>query len=271
MEIKFGQVVDSSEEYHSKTDFIGSTSLKQMGISPGHFYEAWKGPKKESKAFDEGSAVHAVLLEQNLDGFTRRPEGIDGRTKDGKAALAELELLGKPILSADVFDSLERRLTTFVCSNEAMKKYDNATVENSFYVKDSETGLMIKARPDLYKPGIISDLKTTQNMGLFEKQVWNFGYFIQCGLYSIVTELVTGTETREFNFIVQEKTAPYGVRTFYFDRPTIGFCKDRARELLNRTAVCIQEDRFPIYDDVSSQLIVPQWVASNEFSFGEAI
>lgn len=268
--IAMGQISDTSEEYHSRAEYIGSSSLKAMVISPGHFYEAWTGPKKESKAFDEGAVVHAALLEQNLNQFVRRPDDLDLRTKVGKERMVEITEGGiKRMIDAAVYDSLYRRISTFVDSTETMKKFDGAKIEQSFYVRDPETNLLIKARPDLYKPGVISELKTTQNMKMFEKQVWNLGYFIQCGFYSLVTELVTGTETREFNFIAQEKTAPYGVKVFYFDRSTVAFCKNKARELLNRAAVCIHENSFPIYDDVSTQIQIPNWVLSNEFSFGE--
>jgi hypothetical protein len=82
--MKTGMYLDSSEVYHAE-EHLGSTSVKQMKVSPAHFYEAWKGHKKESKAFDEGTAVHSVLLEQDMSKFIRRPDGIDGRTKDGKA------------------------------------------------------------------------------------------------------------------------------------------------------------------------------------------
>lgn len=269
--MKIGKYNDSSEIYHSEPH-IGSSSLKQMLLSPGHFLEAWKGPKKESKAFDEGNAVHSVLLEQNLDGFLRRPDGIDARTKEGKEKLKELEATGKIILSGEIFDSLERRLSEFVKSNSAMSKYNNAEIEQSFYVKDPETGLFVKARPDIFKPGMISDLKTTANMATFEKQVFNLGYHIQCGLYCLVSELVTGSEILIYSFIVQEKTAPYGVKVFNFDQATINFCKQKARELLNRASICISENNFPLYDDVEKNIQIPNWVLSNELTiFDEVI
>lgn len=266
--MKLGIHKDSKTEYHSLEN-LGSTSIKGMAISPGHFLEAWKGPKKESDAFDEGNVVNDVLLEQSLDTFVRRPDGIDGRTKDGKAALQELEATGKTIIKADVFDSLERRLSTFIQSVEAMKCYDHADVEMSYYAKDPITGLFIKARPDISKPGLLSDLKTTQNMRMFERQIWNLGYFIQCGFYSIVVELTTGIPVKEFKFIAQEKTAPYGVQVFKFDSETVSFCRERARELLNRAAVCIEANHFPIYDDVVKQVVVPPWVEYKGLSFEE--
>jgi hypothetical protein len=268
--MRTGIFLDSNEAYHEEKH-IGSTSLKQMAISPAHFNEALNGPKKESKSFDEGQVVHSVLLEQSLDGFIKRPDGLDARTKEGKAKLAELEATGKKVIASDVFDSLERRLTAFVNSTESMKLYNGAEIEKSHYAKDPSTGLFIKCRPDIYSNGKITDLKTTSNMVGFERQIYSYGYHIQCGLYSIVTELTTGSEVSEFNFIVQEKSAPFGLKVFSFSKSEVDFCKSKARELLNRASVCMSENKFPSYDDVKNRLAIPTWVVTGEFSFDEAI
>jgi hypothetical protein len=268
--MKIGIFRDPDEVY-SSLEHIRCSALKGMATSPGHFLHLWKGPKVQKKAWDLGRAVHSVLLEQSLDGFVRRPDGVDGRTKDGKAQLEALAATGKIVITGEEHDSMEQRLGTFAGSSEAMICYDNSFVEMSHYAQDPVTGLYIKARPDIQRPGFIADLKTTANMGLFEKQIWNYGYHIQAGFYSLVTEITTGEQVTEFKFIAQEKTAPYGVRVFSFDKATIAFCKEKARELLNRASVCIKEDRFPIYDDVVKKIVPPMWVYGDEFNFEEAI
>lgn len=268
--MKTGIFTDSSEEYHNQAH-IGSTSLKQMAVTPAHFLQAWKGPKKESKAFDEGHAVHSVLLEQSTEAFVRRPDGIDGRTKEGKAQLEALKESGKIVLDGGVFDSLEERLNTFVKSTEAMKCYDHAEIEKSFYAQDPVTGLFIKARPDIYKPGVIVDLKTTANVRYFDKDLFKFGYHIQAGFYAMVTEIVTGVKIREFKFIVQEKAAPYGIKVFKLNHNDLAFCKEKARELLNRVSVCMKEDKFPAYDDIETEIQIPMWIYQDGLSFEEAI
>lgn len=256
--MKSGIFHDTNEAYHAE-EHLGSTSVKAMRISPAHFYEAWKGLRIHKPAYDEGTAVHSVLLEQDLSGFIARPEGIDGRTKEGKAALAELEASGKIVLKSDVFDSLEQRLDAFCSSNEAMRLIRDAKIEQSCYTQDHETGLYIKARPDIMKPGTLSDIKTVASMGQFERQVWNYGYNIQAGFYSLVIEQMGSPEVREFNFVVQEKVAPYGVRVFRLTKPLLDASKAEARVLLNRCMVHIKENKFPSYDDVVTELRQPAW------------
>lgn len=266
--MKTGIFQDSNEVYHEQ-EHIGASSLKMMAHSPGHFWEAWKGVRVHKKAYDEGQIVHSVLLEQSLDGFVGRPEGIDGRTKEGKAQLAELAATGKTVIDTAVFQSLERRLDNFIASTEAMSVYNGAIIEESHYAQDPETGLYIKARPDILNGSVMADLKTTQNMRTFDKQVWNLGYYIQAGLYSLVTEITTGKSITEFKFIAQEKTAPYGVQVFMFDHATVKFCQEKARELLNRVSVCTKENQFPIYDDTVKQLVPPPWIDGDDFIFEE--
>lgn len=263
--MKLGIFKDSFEEYNSAPHFRASV-VKEMRVSPGHFLEALNSPPKESKSFDEGTATHSVCLEQSTQGFVRRPDGLDLRTNAGKALMKELGAGGKIVLDQDVYDSLTKRLFTFANSGMAMALYNGADIEVSHYVKDPVSGLHLKARPDISKPGVIADFKTTSNMERFSRDIWALGYHIQVGFYSIVLELSTGTECNSFYFIAQEKSAPYGVQVFQMDRAAVAFAKEKARELLNRIAICTEENTFPIYSDTIRHVEIPGWVLSNELS-----
>ena len=265
--MKIGILKDSFEQYNSEPHLRASV-VKHMQTSPGHYFAALSAPPVESKAFDEGTAVHSVCLEQSTDGFIRRPDGIDGRTKEGKARLQELESSGKIVLPGDVFDSMNKRLETFAGSKMAMSLYNNSEIEQSHYVKDPLTGLHLKARPDISKPGLVADFKTTANMKFFERDIWNLNYFIQVGFYSLVMEISTGTVCEAFYFIAQEKSGPYGVQVFSMDRHAVSFSKEKARELLTRIAICTEENTFPIYDDVLRSVGIPNWVINNEVIAG---
>lgn len=263
--MKIGIFKDSFDEYN-KEPHLRASAVKEMRVSPGHYLEALNSPPKESKAFDEGTATHSVCLEQSFDGFVRRPDDLNLRTNEGKARLKELESGGKIVLDQDVYDSLAKRLFTFVSSKMAMGLYAGAEIEHSHYVKDPVSGLHLKARPDIAKPGVIADFKTTSNMERFPRDIWALGYHIQVGFYSIVLELSTGTECNSFYFIAQEKSSPYGVQVFQMDRGAVAFAKQKARELLNQIALCTEEKTFPIYSDTIRQVEIPGWVLANELS-----
>lgn len=268
--MKVGIYKDSFEVYNQEPH-LRTSIVKEMRVSPGHYLSSLNGPPEEFDGADEGTAVHSVCLEQSTDGYIRRPDDLNLRTNEGKARMKELEATGKIVLHSEVFDSLEQRLDTFVSSQMAMSLYNNAEIEKSHYVKDPTTGLFLKARPDILKPGIIADFKTTGNMQKFEKDIWNLGYFIQVGFYSLVAEISTGTEFESFYFIAQEKKAPYGVQVFSMEREAVAFSKDKARELLHRIAACMEVNDFPIYSDSLKSVRIPTWVLSNELFNEEAV
>lgn len=268
--MKIGIYTDTADEYN-REPHIRASVLKEMQISPGHYLSALKAPPIESKSFDEGIATHSVCLEQSTERFVRRPDGIDGRTKDGKSKLLELEATGKIVLPGEVYDSMGSRLETFCGSSMAMSLYNGSAIEQSHYVRDPVTGLHLKARPDMNKSGVIADFKTTYSMERFERDIWNLKYYIQVGFYSLVLELSTGTEFNSFYFIAQEKTAPYGIQVFSMDRESVNFSKEKARDLLHRVAACMEVNQFPIYSDVIKQVRVPSWVFAKELYSEEAI
>ena len=266
--MKLGRFFDT-EEIYNKEPHLRNSHIKEIVKSPAHMKAAMDKVFADSRAFDEGKAVHSVLLEQNLDKFIKRPAGIDGRTKDGKAKLDELKATGKIILDADVFDSMYDRLKVFVNSNEAMKLYNGATIEESFYTAHAISGMLLKARPDIYKPGIMADIKTTSNMAWFEKDIVKYGYHIQAGFYSLVTRLVTGIKTKEFVFIAQEKVAPYGIQVFSINESQLNVLEEKATELIFRASVSIKENHFPCFDDVKKEIVLPAYALTNDSFFEE--
>lgn len=267
--MKLGRYFDTEEIYNKEPHFR-SSHIKEIVKSPAHFYTAWKSEPKDSSTFDEGRAVHSVLLEQNLDKFIKRPAGIDGRTKDGKARMDELKATGKTVLDAEVFDSMYARLEVFTKSSEAMKIYTGAQIEESFYSAHALSEMLIKARPDMYKPGIIADIKTTSNMAWFEKDLIKYGYHIQAGYYSLVTRLVTGVKTKEFVFVAQEKVAPYGIQIFSINESQLNVLEEKATELLLRASIFVRENNFPSYDDIKKSITLPTYALTND-SFLEEV
>lgn len=268
-EQKVGIFNDTADVYHSE-NHIGSTSLKEMRFSPAHFYWAWTGPAKKSKVFDEGTVTHDVCLEQTTDRFIVVPEGSPRKpsvtqrnakkpSPETLEAIAwwdkfEIEAAGKIVIDADLRSSLDSRLDAFAANKEAMRLYNNAKVEESFYVHDHESGLYVKARPDMNKHGILIDFKTVSLASQFRKQFWTLGYNIQVGHYANVYEAAKGIPVTEFYFIVMEKKAPYAVQVVRVPRHILEDCKADARRLLNQAGVCVAENEFPAYGDIIAEI-----------------
>ena len=91
-----------NEEYH-KGPGLSSSDLKLLARSPLHYKTAKAFHPEETNAMRLGTAVHCAILEPDrIDvEYVLAPEGIDRRTKAGKAQWAELEATGKTILSCE--------------------------------------------------------------------------------------------------------------------------------------------------------------------------
>lgn len=286
--MKIGIFKDSEAEYNLAPHLRASVA-KTMEKSPGHYLHAKNSPPKENPAFDEGKVTHDVCLEQNTDRFIVLPEDapkkptskqINAKKPSPETVAAidwwkdfEAKNEGKVVIDQELRDSLDQRLNTFVGSKKTMEIYDGAEIEMSHYVKDPITGLMLKARPDISKPGqgLIADFKTTRSIEFFERDIWNLGYYFQVGFYSIVMEISTGGEFNQFKFIAQEKSAPYGVQVFSLDREAVDYCKSKARQLIDQIALCTEEEIFPIYYDEVRSVSVPKFVWAREFEVEEAV
>lgn len=284
--LKLGKFLDSYETYNAAPHMRASI-LKHMLVTPAHFEVALKMPQVHKKCYDEGTVVHDVNLEQNTSRFIvlpadapRKPTSAQINAKkpsdDTTAAIkwwTEFNQAneGKIIIDQELFDTLEPRLNAFAGSSEAMRLYNGANIEESFYAAYPAADMLLKARPDINKPGVITDFKTTANMKWFHNDIVKFGYHIQAGFHSLTVRLVTGIKTREFNWIVQEKTAPFGVRVFTLDETQIEALENRALELLMRASVCIRENKFPGYDDIRVQLKLPAYALNEESDFEVAV
>ena len=156
----------TNAEYHAHPAAISKSGLDRIDQSPAH-YKSWlTEPRKETPAMAFGTAAHCWILETDeaLNRYVIAPQGIDRRTKDGKAQWAELELSGKTIISAEDAQTLENMLATVHSHPVADELLDNGIAESSVFAE--LLGVNVKCRPDwLHDNSVIVDLKTTDNAG----------------------------------------------------------------------------------------------------------
>ena len=153
---------------------ISKSHLDQVARSPLHYWAAFLDPARQQReatpAMQIGSAVHTHVLE--LDQWDARyvtaPEGIDRRTKVGKA---EWEVFttastGRTVLTkADADLVMRMGRSVFGHPAAAMLLNMPGKAETTHMWTDAATGLQCKCRPDwLTDDGrLIVDLKTTEN------------------------------------------------------------------------------------------------------------
>jgi len=261
----------SNAKYHAHKA-ISKSKLDAARKSGRHLADMLFGPPRESKPhFDLGTVLHASALpgEDADEIAVRKPEGMDMRTKEGKAFLAEHK--GKIILNASDAYSLDQMMLSLrehPFSAGLVNGDLKGKAEQSFFCTDAETGLELKARPDfiLDDYSLILDLKTTVDASPkgFQRSVANYRYFVQASHYLDVIEGATGTRPQAFLFVAVEKTRPFSTAVYMADQAMIDFGKQQAREDLNNIAQWIADDKFPGYSERVEEISLPKWMLPKE-------
>jgi len=256
----------SNEEYHQH-EAISSSAVKTVHLKSLLHWK--KSIYKESAAFDIGTAVHAFLLEPDKDLVMCGPE-----TRRGKAwseAKEEADLEGKTLLTKDDYNTCVA-MTDSVMRNELAEELlvdECGLNEVSIFSQDPDTGLQLKARPDLFIPerGILLDVKTTRDaspkQGGFERQFFSLGYHVQAAFYKHVLEL-DGYPIEEFAFLAVEKEYPYAVQMHYLHKDVLSFGLLQVRDTLEQIKDVEGKDVNFTGWPSRNLILLPKWMKATE-------
>ncbi len=198
----------SNEAYHAHSA-ISSSDVKTVYLKSLRHWQL--APRKESAAFDLGSAVHALVLEPEKDLVRCGPGDRRGTAwKDAKLA-ADLD--GYILLPQGEYDLAKN--IAHAALVQAPEWMDRPRItEGSVFATDRITGVEIKCRPDIFIPddGLVIDLKTCQSASprMFSRDVHTYAYNLQAAFYLRVLQ-GAGFEADRFVFLAVEKEPPYAV------------------------------------------------------------
>lgn len=259
-------------DYHSHPA-VSKSHLDQIARSPLHYWARFLDPNRvvpePTAAMAIGSAVHTHVLEmQKWDAtYTVAPDGLDRRTKEGKAAWAqfEAESVGRTVLSradADLVMQIGRAVYSHPAA--AMLLQLPGKAETTWMWTDEATGLKCKCRPDWLTDdgGLIVDLKTTEDASPagFRKSIANWRYFVQASWYLDGVQAATGRRPEQFIFICVEKKPPYAVAVYAADAEMIEAGAKQARLDLDKLALCKAADHWPGYSEQIELISLPAWM-----------
>lgn len=261
----------SNADYHAHKA-ISKSKLDAARKSGQHLHDMLYGPPRESTAaFDIGTVLHASALPgENADEIAvRMPKGMDKRTKDGRAFVAEHS--DKIILnSSDAYcvDQMMASLLEHPVSAALVKGELAGKSEQSFFATEPETGLEVKCRPDfmLDDGSLIIDLKTTKNASPkgFQQSLVDYRYYVQAAWYLDVVEMATGKRPDGFLFIAVEKARPFSTGVYVADEEMIKIGREHAMEDLRKIAKWQAEDVYPGYSDRAEMISLPKWMLPKE-------
>jgi hypothetical protein len=259
-----------SDEYHSD-DALGSSSLKTLATkTPAHL----KGMvRKESAAFDIGTAFHTLVLEPSKES-TIICGGDDRRGNKWKDAKADADFNGNVILTTDEYDKVFRMRDALMANEDAVNLLTGKTVaEASLFANDKQTNIRCKIRPDLfnYDLNCMVDLKTaiTASPEGFARAVADYGYHVQQAYYQrIWNGHFTDKQSDDFFFVVIEKEPPFLSAVYHLDKMTIMEGHNLVKWGMDVYRKCKASNVWQGYESGVQQISIPKY-AFKTISFDE--
>lgn len=188
----YAKIIDIDDPGYFRLKSIDQSQLKQFLKNPADWaYHRLNDDHKPTDAMKFGTAFHAYLL--GTSDVVSLPEGESFRSKDNQKWRADQLEAGNIIVSYNDMQLL-KRMKEGIEQTSLMPEYpdymeiiEQGTKEQCIEWKDHQTGLMLKAKPDLIPAGTdyLVDLKTAQKADAesFAKEVINYGYHIQTVFY----------------------------------------------------------------------------------------
>lgn len=188
----YAKIIDIDDPGYFRLKSIDQSQLKQFLKNPADWaYHRLNDDHKPTDAMKFGTAFHAYLL--GTSDVVSLPEGESFRSKDNQKWRADQLEAGNIIVSYNDMQLL-KRMKEGIEQTSLMPEYpdymeiiEQGTKEQCIEWKDRQTGLMLKAKPDLIPAGTdyLVDLKTAQKADeeSFAKEVINYGYHIQTVFY----------------------------------------------------------------------------------------
>ena len=188
----YAKIIDIDDPGYFRLKSIYQSQLKQFLKNPADWaYHRLNDDHKPTDAMKFGTAFHAYLL--GTSDVVSLPEGESFRSKDNQKWRADQLEAGNIIVSYNDMQLL-KRMKEGIEQTSLMPEYpdymeiiEQGTKEQCIEWKDRQTGLMLKAKPDLIPAGTdyLVDLKTAQKADAesFAKEVINYGYHIQTVFY----------------------------------------------------------------------------------------
>jgi exodeoxyribonuclease VIII len=205
----------SIEEYHTSAG-ISRSGIAELRKTPKHYWDKYINPnrpaEKKKKCFELGTAVHTYLIERDKfeQGYIIEPKFSGKGSKANKAKFREENKGKKFITNADLakVKAIASEIENHKSANDLIK---GAIYEKSIYWIDGDTGLLCKARPDIWHANLLADIKTTEcaEYYKFEGSVTNYDYYIQAAMCLDAVRERALEEHDNFFFIAVETERPH--------------------------------------------------------------
>ena len=277
-------ITEPNEVYHAN-DAISHSKLELFRRRPISYYRRFIAKTvarpEATEAFRIGSAAHCAVLEPDTfyARYAMRPEGIDRRTKDGKAAFAQFESenAGKVVIGSDELGDV-REMAAAVAHHPLASQLLAAGKPELTWRVSPAGSLALQCRTDWFNPAgcelsgwrpYVADLKTVESLDSdafrnFERACFSFGYHRQAGFYLPLITEITGAPVFDFFFVAVEKVEPFGVAVYRLSDAAIARGQDETITDLVRLQSCLASNTWPNLDPALREIGLPKWYGGGE-------
>jgi hypothetical protein len=224
-----------------------------------HYSNPDQVPHENSDATEFGQQAHCFLVEGERtfnQRYAFKPAGLSLATKEGR--LWKAAHAGQDYISAEDHEDLKGMREALMTHPHARLAFRVGRPEVSCVVKDKETGLWLKTRPDYLRLGLALDYKTTRvtSRDAWRRQAVSLCYHVSAAFcIDIMAEL---GEPVNYAFVVQEKSPPYCVAVRVLSEEFVAAGRQIYRAALRNFADCFAKNEWPSYPDVET-IEMPAW------------
>lgn len=245
---------------------IGSSTLKNIMLTPADYKAALEQKSNETKATTLGTAVHTLILEPHkfdaqyaLQPQDWGPRNVGMGKKNWDAFKKENQ--GKIVISFEEAWYLRRLARAAAANSHLIKIREESRAEVTGFI-NYNSQIQLKARSDLFGSITLWDLKTTSESmdddNLF-KIVFNYGYHFQAAHHMLVFKTL-GIPIFSFGWIfVSTKTPACHIRLVKAPAQLLEWGKKDHTFALNRLEECLNSNTWEGYPSAISTLTIPEW------------
>jgi exodeoxyribonuclease VIII len=270
-----------SEDYHARQALGSSTLKKMMKTTPWHAWKLGLDPQRPasepSDAMKAGTLCHTAVLEPDTLNarYAVRPEGLDGRTKDGKVWLNEQRRFGREVIT---FEQMEVAFAQARAVREQLPEVAELldgpghSEVSAFWTREAKlaTGEVVevacKCRPDRVcevepRSVVLLDLKTAKDASDdgFGRAVGNYGYELQAAWYQDGYETAADVLVMATVLVAVESNYPHACSAYVIDDNGMREAREDIDKLVKRFAMCQRSGVWPAYPSGVRALSLPPW------------
>lgn len=275
MDIEIGKLHQGlTYEQYDLTPGLRASTLKAMMKSPAHYKHQ---KQKDSEAFNFGKVVHGFLeqgfaysnqfaVEPVFKGRTQKGEWTTNpnciEVKENRAIWYDKLSKDTIVVSQEDYNNIIGCLNAIGTHSKLKEYLKDGMRESTAWVKDPDSGLILKFRPDfISKEGYIVDFKTTADASqdYFDGQILGKRrgqqfYILQAAHYCYCAKLLGLEKPKFFMWIAIEKTAPYGIGIYTAEEMELEYGHLYRHRLTAQYAECLAKDIWPSYSESAKRI-----------------